>query len=71
MNTVDRFLNNTVRAFVPRKEFTKDEAIANLKNEIIILESQLVKDLPDTVRNEKQALLRIKMENLETILNDK
>lgn len=68
MNTVERFLSNTLTAFTPKRTFTPEQVKAKLEYEIRILEQSLFNLEPDTkTYKEKSDLLYIKRRNLEEV----
>lgn len=66
-NTVNRFIDNTLRQFI-RKEFSVEEVLRNLKDDIRRLSEYLMNNEPDTrTWREKSQLLKEKKDELEKI----
>lgn len=63
---MNRYLTNTVNAFIPKKEYTAEQVIENLKRDIRILSDYLMNNIPDTnVWRQKSQLLGDKKAELE------
>ena len=66
-NTVNRFIDNTLRQFL-RKEYSSEEVLQNLREDIRKLSEYILSNEPDTrTWREKATLLREKRDELEKI----
>ena len=66
-NTVNRFIDNTLRQFL-RKEYSSEEVLQNLREDIRKLSEYLLSNEPDTQTwRDKATLLREKRDELEKI----
>lgn len=67
-DTLNRFIDNTLQQFVA-KEFSVEEVIRNLQQDIRTLSEYLMRSEPDTSTfREKAQLLKEKKEELEKII---
>lgn len=68
MNTVEKFITNTLQEFIPRKEYSVAAVVHKLEREISLLHQWLIDNEPDTGlwRMKRSEMLR-KIENLDEI----
>lgn len=68
MSALQRFIDNTIDAFMPEKEYSAEQVIENLKRDIRMLSDYIMNNTPDTkVWREKAQRLKEKKEELEKI----
>ena len=68
MSILNRFVNNTLKEFIPLRTFSQQQTIARLELEIYALHEWLLNNEPgsETWKEKRTALLR-KIENLNEV----